>query len=410
MKYIDKIRTFWYIWGMFKRIVEKKIVKSLNDREITILYGPRRVGKTTLLNAVFNGLGDKSKAKFSLDDPSSASIFLNPSSQKLKKIFRELGFLKVGKNYLFLDEIQSFDKIDVLLKIIFDQFPEVKVVATSSSSLLLLNNLTESLAGRKYFLEVLPLTLGEYAGIEVKDFFGFEDILTKIDELNSKALSMAVYGSYPEVLNLEKSEEKRAKLKDIIDSSLFKDIFILENIKAPKVLVNLVTMLSYQIGNLVNLNELSQTLGVSRNTVNEYITILEKFFIVFRLNPYEKNLRSEMGSKFKVYFWDLGVRNAVIERFYPYESREDSGGLLENLAISSILKRNYYEGRKFRPFFWRTYEGFEIDLVLENVENGQVWVFQVSKGGKAKFSRAFERYKPERKIIAAADSCYKYCL
>lgn len=396
---------------IYHRLVEQKIISLLDKPEIIIIYGPRRVGKTTLLKKFYDSLKEKNNCRlYSLDDPSSIAIFQNSSSEKLNKIFSELGFKKSVKNYLFLDEIHSFPKIDMLLKLIYDHFPYVKVIATSSSSLLLLNNLTESLAGRKYFLEILPLTLSEYKNISVPDYFSFKELTVLKEQLNNDALSYSVFGSYPEVLNLESSDDKISKLKDIVDSSLYKDVFTMESIKAPKTLISLVQLLSFQTGNLVNLNELAATLGISRNTVNEYINILEKFFIVFRLNPFSTNLRSEIGSKFKIYFWDLGIRNAVINRFSPFEVRDDKGALFENLVISGILKRNFYEGKKYIPFFWRTYEGYEIDLVLKNNQNENILAFQISTRGKISFSRSFDRYSPKQKIKVTKNEAYLYCL
>lgn len=396
---------------IYPRIIEKKIKKLLDKPEILILYGPRRVGKTTLLKKIFQSLKETFTCSFySLDDPSSSIIFQDPSTEKLRRIFSETGFHKDKKSFLFLDEVQSFPKIDLLLKLIYDHFPNVKVMATSSSSLLLLNTLTESLAGRKYFLEILPLTLAEYKKKEISNYFDFPEFITLKEEFTNILYSFCVFGSYPEILNIKTNEEKIAKLKDILDSSLYKDIFIQENIKAPKSLISLVQLLSYQVGSLVNLNELSTQLGISRNTVNEYISILEKFFIVFRLLPFEKNLRSEIGSKFKVYFWDPGIRNSVINRFSSLEIRDDKGALFENLIITSIIKRNFYEGKVFQPFFWRTYEGYEIDLVLKNIQTDEIWAFQISTSKKIKFSRAFDRYHPARKIAVGLSDGYKYCL
>jgi hypothetical protein len=218
-----------------------------------------------------------------------------------------------------------------------------------------------------------------------------------------------IYGSYPEVLNLTAVVEKQVKLRDIVESVLYKDIFLIENIKAPQVIVKLVTLLAHQIGNLVNLNEIASQLGISRNTVEQYIAILEKYFLVFRLAPFERNLRSEISSHQKVFFWDLGVRNAVINRFFTFETREDKGALFENLVIASVLKRNLYSHRPFNPYFWRNYQGNEIDLVLENVNKQELWAFQVTTTGSAKFSRSFDVYQPARKTVIGLENAYQFC-
>jgi predicted AAA+ superfamily ATPase len=348
-------------------------------------------------------------AIYSLDDPTAQAIFGDPSTARLGQIFSELGFDPHRRSTLFLDEIQGFPRIDLMLKLIYDHFPQVKVLATSSSSLLLLQGLTDSLAGRKYFIELLPLTLGEYAGIQVKDYFTFPGSITQQGTLNEALRALAVYGSYPEVASKTIPEEKQVKLRDIVESALYKDIFMLEKLKAPQVLVRLLTLLAYQIGNLVNLNELATQLGISRNTVDQYITILEKYFVIFRLSSFSRNLRNELSSKFKVYFWDTGLRNAVINRFFPYETRDDKGAIFENLVIASILKRNLYAQRPFNAYFWRTYQGYEIDLVLESNQAQELWAFQITSTGTDTFSKAFDEYKPSKKFVVTPENAYRFC-
>jgi len=395
---------------MYKRIVEQTLRSLLPSPEILLLYGPRRVGKTTLLQLFQRELQENQPTAFySLDDPTAQAIFGEPSTARLERIFSELGFARDQRSYLLLDEVQGFPRIDLLLKLTYDHFPHVKVVATSSSSFLLLQSLTDSLAGRKYFIELLPLTLGEYAGIPVDDYFSFPESITQAGHLNETLHSLAVYGLYPEVANRTNVAEKQAKLRDILESALYKDIFMLEKLKAPQVLVKLVTLLAYQIGNLVNLNELATQLGVARNTVDQYITILEKYFLTFRLPSFSRNLRSELNSKFKVYFWDVGIRNAVINRFAPLVARDDKGMLLENLVVASVMKRNLYAHRPYNAYFWRTYQGYEIDLVLESNQNQELQAFQITWAGKAAFSRAFNAYEPAKTYVVNLDNAYRFC-
>jgi predicted AAA+ superfamily ATPase len=236
---------------MYTRIVEQTLRSLLPSPEILVLYGSRRVGKTTLLQLFHRELqGNQPTALYSLDDPTAQAIFSQPSTARLERIFSELGFVTGQRSYLFLDEVQGFPQIDFLLKLIYDHFSHVKVLATSSSSFLLLQRLTDSLAGRKYFIELLPLTLGEYAGISVDDYFSFPESITQAGRLNETLRSLAVYGLYPEVANRNNVEEKQAKLRDILESALYKDIFMLEKLKAPQVLARLVTLLAYQVGTL----------------------------------------------------------------------------------------------------------------------------------------------------------------
>ena len=219
---------FW----VYARITED-ILRSLLDRpEILILYGPRRVGKTTLIEKLYLDLGQSNiAASYSLDDPGAQGLWGEPSIDRITRIFAELGFSPGRRSFLFLDEIQGFPRIDLLLKLIYDHFPHVKVIATSSSSLLLLQGLTDSLAGRKYFIELLPLTLSEFSGISIKDYFSFPESITHQGSLSQLVSSFATYGSYPEILNREAVEEKQAKLHDLLDSALYKDIFLLETLK-----------------------------------------------------------------------------------------------------------------------------------------------------------------------------------
>ena len=396
---------------MYTRIIEHTLRSLLASPEILILYGPRRVGKTTLLQMLYRECMQENEptAIFSLDDPTAQAIFGDPSTARLGRIFSELGFSPQQRSYLFLDEVQGLPHIDLLLKLIFDHFSHVKVLATSSSSLLLLQGLTDSLAGRKYFVELLPLTLGEYAGIQVDDYFSFPESITQRGRLNEILHSFAVYGTYPEVVAKITVEEKQAKLRDIVESALYKDIFMLEKIKAPQVLARLLTLLAYQIGNLVILNELATQLGISRNTVDQYIAILEKYFVIFRLPSFSRNLRSELSSKFKVYFWDIGLRNAVINRFFPFETRDDKGAIFENLVITSILKRNLYGKRPFNAYFWRTYQGYEIDLILESNQTQEFWAFQITSADKDSFSKAFAAYQPTKTFVVTPENAYRFC-
>ncbi|MCU0489574.1 MAG: ATP-binding protein [Anaerolineales bacterium] len=396
---------------MYTRIVENSLRDLMTSPEILVLYGPRRVGKTTLLQLLYRQSQEKNEptALYSLDDPTAQAVFGDPSTARLERIFAELGFTPSQHSALFLDEVQGFPRIDLLLKLIYDHFPHVKVVATSSSSLLLLQGLTDSLAGRKTFIELLPLTLGEYTGIQVEDYFLFPEMITQAGHLSETLFSLAVYGMYPEVVGKTTPEEMQIKLRDILDSALYKDIFMLERLRGPHILERLVALLAYQIGNLVNLNELATQLGISRNTVDQYIAILEKYFLVFRLPALSRNLRNELSSKFKVYFWDVGIRNAVINRFFPFESRDDKGAIFENMVVASILKRNLYAHRPFNAYFWRTYQGYEIDLVLESNQTQEFWAFQITSAEKDAFSKAFDAYQPTRTFVVTPHNAYRFC-
>ncbi|MDQ7822293.1 MAG: ATP-binding protein [Candidatus Eremiobacteraeota bacterium] len=395
----------------YSRIIEEAIEKSLPSPEALILYGPRRVGKTSLLRHFENTIKPLAPtAYFSLDDPGTRAIFNDFSLARLETLFHGMGFAAGSKNYLFLDEILYFERVELLLKLIVDNFPHVKILASSSSSLLLKKSLSESLAGRKLFLELLPLSLGELYHLSGKNFFQFPEQPLHFPVLASAAEEMIVYGSYPEIVLLQDQRERRAKLRDLVESALFKDIFMLEGIRHPRALSDLLTLLAHQAGSLVNVNEIASTLGISRRLVDEYITILEKFFVLFRLLPYSHNPRTEVGSRFKIYFWDQGIRNSIINRFDPIQNREDRGALLENLVIAGIARRNLYSGRPYQQFFWRSYTGYEVDCVLEGIEKKELFAIEVKFSGKGKITRAFDAYNPDRKLIAGFENCYRFCL
>jgi len=348
---------------MFKRLIEEQILKEINKKEILIITGPRRIGKTTLLQSIRKKITKKSYY-FDFTDPATEALWYSFSKEKIVSILEELDLLPSA--VIFFDEIQYLKNAGLLLKLFYDYFPQIKVLATGSSSFLFLQNIGDSLAGRKKVISLYPLSLEEITNIRPKNFWQFKENFSQKEKLTQILEKILVYGAYPEIFLLKSAQEKKEKLKEIVDSYLFKDLLMIEGVKKPRTIVDLAQLLAYQIGSLVNPNELAQTLGIARETVLNYIDLLEKFFIIFRTFPFQKNMRQVIKKKFKVYFYDLGIRNALIGDFSPIEKRADKGFLLENALVLGLKRRIDYERKFFNLYFWQDYDGREVDILLKN--------------------------------------------
>ena len=348
---------------MFKRLIEEQILKEINKKEILIITGPRRIGKTTLLQSIRKKITKKSYY-FDFTDPATEALWRSFSKEKIVSILEELDLLPSA--VIFFDEIQYLKNAGLLLKLFYDYFPQIKVLATGSSSFLFLQNIGDSLAGRKKVISLYPLSLEEITNIYPKNFWQFKENFSQKEKLTQILEKILVYGAYPEIFLLKSAQEKKEKLKEIVDSYLFKDLLMIEGVKKPRTIVDLAQLLAYQIGSLVNPNELAQTLGIARETVLNYIDLLEKFFIIFRIFPFQKNMRQVIKKKFKVYFYDLGIRNALIGDFSPIEKRADKGFLLENAVVLGLKRRIDYERKFFNLYFWQDYDGREVDILLKN--------------------------------------------
>jgi hypothetical protein len=348
---------------MFKRLIEEQILKEINKKEILIITGPRRIGKTTLLQSIRKKITKKSYY-FDFTDPATEALWYSFSKEKIVSILEELDLLSSA--VIFFDEIQYLKNAGLLLKLFYDYFPQIKVLATGSSSFLFLQNIGDSLAGRKKVISLYPLSLEEITNIRPKNFWQFKENFSQKEKLTQILEKILVYGAYPEIFLLKSAQEKKEKLKEIVDSYLFKDLLMIEGVKKPRTIVDLAQLLAYQIGSLVNPNELAQTLGIARETVLNYIDLLEKFFIIFRTFPFQKNMRQVIKKKFKVYFYDLGIRNALIGDFSPIEKRADKGFLLENALVLGLKRRIDYERKFFNLYFWQDYDGREVDILLKN--------------------------------------------
>lgn len=358
---------------MITRSIEENILPLLGGRKAIIIMGARQVGKSTLLSQM---LGNREDVIWmNGDEPDIQDLFQDMTSTRIKTI---LG----NKKILAIDEAQRIPNIGLRLKLITDQIPEVQVIATGSSSFELANKVNESLTGRKREFKMFPLTFGEMAKH------------TSFLEESRLIPHRMIYGYYPEIV--ANPGDERATLKELTDSYLYKDILTLESIKKPDKLTRLLKALALQIGSQVSYNEIGNLIGLDSKTVEKYIDILEKSFIIFRLTSYSRNQRNELKSSRKIFFWDLGIRNAIIGNLSQIENRTDTGELWENFVIAERLKKNAYSGSFAQSYFWRTRQQNEIDYIEE--EDGKLSSFEFKwndRKANVKCPEVFKNAYPE---------------
>ena len=334
---------YWeYDGGMIPRYYNN-IGQYLGIGKVLVIYGPRRVGKTTLLKQYLSAV-DK---KYKLDSGDNILTRQILGSQNFSNISEYVS----GYELIAIDEAQQIPDIGMGLKIIIDQIPGILVIATGSSSFDLANKIGEPLTGRKTTLTLYPI-----AQMELLNMYNKFELKEKLDDF-------LLFGSYPEVVLAKSKEEKIKILNETVASYLFKDILALENIKNPTALIKLLKLLAFQIGKPVSVNELATQLGLNSRTVEKYLDLLEKTFVVKAVSGFNKNLRKEISKKNKYYFYDNGIRNAVIGQFNDTESRNDIGEIWENFVIMERIKRNSYKGNYFNHYFWRNYDQKEIDWI-----------------------------------------------
>lgn len=356
---------------MFDRTIENTIKEKIGGGKAIVVVGARQVGKTTLLNKI---LKDKDYLFLDADDPTTRNLLQSPTTEQIRTIIGDY-------KYIFLDEAQRIPGIGLTLKIITDQFKRVQLLVSGSSSFDLGNELNEPLTGRKWEYELFPISWEEY-----ENKIGF---IKSEQQIENRLL----FGLYPEVINNQGNE--RETLKNLVNSYLYRDILAFSDIRKPEVLEKLLQALALQIGSEVNYNELSQLIGINKITVQKYIEILEKGYIVFRLNSFSRNIRNEIKQNRKIYFYDNGIRNMIIGNFNPLDLRVDKGTLWENFLVSERRKQNLYKDTFAKMYFWRTKQQQEIDFVEEN--NGHIKGYEFKwKNKKIKFPQNFiETYKAE---------------
>ena len=328
----------------------ENLKKLISPNKVVVVYGPRRCGKTTLITHYLEKAVDERYLFVSGEDITVREYLGSQSVAKLKDF--------VGKNSLLvIDEAQKVKEIGLNLKLIVDHIRDIKIIATGSSSFDLARDIGEPLTGRKYTLKLFPLAQLELMQIEQRA------------ETEANLEARLIFGSYPEVILTRDNGLRERYLKEIVSSYLFKDILEMEGVRHPDKIVRLLQLLAFQIGGEVSFNELGGQLGISKNTVERYLELLEKVFVIFKLSGFSRNLRKEITKNARYYFYDTGIRNALINNFNPLKMRDDIGMLWENYIIVERLKKQEYLGISANNYFWRTYDQKEIDLVEERGGN-----------------------------------------
>lgn len=360
---------------MIQRILKKTIQDKLDTSKAIILIGSRQTGKTSLLKEIFEG--KEGVLSMNGDDVDVRNLFENITASRLKAI--------IGNHkYLIIDEAQRIPDVGLKFKLITDQMPSVQLIASGSSSFELANKLNEPLTGRKWEYQLFPLSFREMV-----DHHGFLE--------ESRLLShRLLYGYYPDVVNYQGSEKEI--LKQLAESFLYKDVLLLDQVKRPESLVRLLQALAYQVGSQVSYNELAQTCSLDTKTVEKYITLLEQSFVVFKLRSLSRNLRNELKKSRKIYFYDNGIRNALIANFNQVENRTDVGALWENFLVSERMKHNHYSGRWVNSWFWRTTEQAEVDYVEESDGKMTAFEFKWNSNSKMKVTKSFVNAYKEAQI------------
>lgn len=388
-----------------RRHLDSKISKHFEKyKQVLILLGSRQVGKTTLVKKIF----------------STADYFL-VDNEPIRKILESYDIetykTLINKNSkeIIIDEIHLLSNPGRAIKIIYDQIKNIRIIITGSSSFHIKNKTGESLAGRKIDYNIYPLTFSEYLnqkGIEKElNFNIFEKIIddNKYDSGNStykfdiKSIldGILIYGQYPHLI---KNPNDEKYLLNFVDSLIFKDILELSLIEDKKLAKDLLKLLALQIGNLINYSELADSLSADQRTIKRYVEIFEQSFIIFRLHPYSKNKRDEISKTAKIFFYDTGVRNAILDDFSNLELRMDKGALFENFIISELVKQNSYLDERYKFYYWRTKQGSEIDVVLEK---GRELVGVEIKYKQKALNRAFKNRYPDAKIrLIRAENFY----
>lgn len=347
---------------MFTRIIEAQIAQDLCDtNKIIILYGPRQVGKTTLVKKLLKS--HPNALSINADQLVYNEAF---SARDLRKMQELIG----TKSLLFIDEAQNIKDIGINLKILHDEMPDLKIIVTGSSSFELANTIREPLTGRTKTYRLFPISA--------------EEIIrhSSVFELKNQIEALLLYGAYPEILLTAGVENKVDRLAELASAYLYKDILQLSGIKYADKIRKLLQMLALQIGSTVSLNEIGKTLGMSHETVANYIDLLEKGFIIFRLGGYSNNPRKEITKMNKIYFYDLGVRNNLINNYNPLALRTDKGALWENFLIVERMKKIKYTRELVNTYFWRTYTGVELDYVED--AGGTLFGFEMKWNKAAK--------------------------
>lgn len=366
------ILTFFTFLMIF-RILTDDIIKSINQQKITVLLGARRVGKTSLLSTIKSNFQGK-VMWLNGEDMQVAALLEERSVAHYKRMLN-------GCRLLIIDEAQYIKDIGRKVKLMIDEIQPLHIIITGSSAFDLVRE-SEPLVGRTITYQLYPISQGELSANE------------NMFETKAHLDDRLIYGSYPEVLQLKTQDEKERYLCELVNTYLLKDILAFEDVRSPQKLKDLLVLLAYQIGRNVSLDELARALSISKNTVERYLDLLSKVFIIYSLRGYSKNLRKEISKSNRWYFYDNGIRNALINNFSLLAVREDTGMLWENYIIAERMKHNAYQLRYVNYYFWRTYDQQEIDLIEER--NNKIEAFEMKwKKKNSRVPLAFSKAYPD---------------
>ncbi|MBY0482628.1 MAG: ATP-binding protein [Chitinophagaceae bacterium] len=368
-----------------KRIIQKQIESKIGLQKVIMLYGTRRTGKTTIIENIVQKYGDEALLLQGED--------MQVSELLQKRTVANYKQLTAGKKIIVIDEAQAIPEIGKILKLLIDSVKGITVIATGSSSFDLVYTTGEPLVGRNLVYYLYPIAQAELSLTE--------DYLTTIRNLEDRL----IYGSYPELWHLNSAQERENYLKQMVNSYLLKDLLTMENVKGADVLYKLLQMLAWQVGSQVSTVELAGSLQLNKATVERYLDLLSKVFIIYPLTGYSNNLRKEISKSKKWYFFDNGIRNALIGNFSPLEQRNDIGQLWEQYVLSERIKYNSYRNYQPQYFFWRTYDGQEIDFL--ELHNGKLQALECKwKEVKAKTPIAFGKAYPDAKFFLINKDSY----
>jgi predicted AAA+ superfamily ATPase len=362
---------------LLERAITPNLRKNIKPNKVLLLYGARRVGKTELIKKYLKEIDPSKYLLLNGDDQNTIDLLQEKTAANYKRL--------LGKQELLvIDEAQKVPDIGAKLKLMVDQIDGIKVIVTGSSIFDLSNKLGEPLVGRKHTIWLHPLSQMEFSK--------YENHLVTTEKLEDRL----IFGSYPELEQLNNWKEKESYLHEITNDYLLKDILAFEGIKKSGKIMDLLRLVALQVGSEVSLDELAKNLkGISRNTVEQYLDLLTKVFVLYNVRGYSNNLRKEVTKTSKWYFYDNGIRNAIIRNFNPLQFRTDTGALWENYLASERVKRNTYKNKTVNHYFWRTYDQQELDWVEQAGEKLCGYEFKWHQHKKPRVPAAWKRAYPE---------------
>ena len=360
---------------ILNRHIENRFKKAIQPNKVIVLLGPRRVGKTVLLEKIISEI-DKPYLLLNGEDILTAQALQRRSVIHYEKLLE-------GKKLLIIDEAQKVPEIGKILKLIVDSIKGIEIIVTGSSAFDITRNTGEPLTGRKKTYHLFPFSELEYQQTET--------IIERQECLRDRL----IFGNYPELIHLNTNTEKNEYLQEILNTYLFKDILVFENINNSEKILKLLQLIAFQVGSEVSYNELSNKLGLSRNTVEKYLDLLSKVFIIHKLGGFSRNLRKEVVKNSKWYFYDNGIRNAIIGNLNPIDLRNDIGQLWENYAVSERKKKQFYRGTLVYNYFWRTYDQQEIDWIEDRGGSLYAYEFKWNEKRKNKIPGGWKNAYPD---------------